>query len=152
MIPSPGTAMSAGPHPAAAFTGGAGTLAGKVALVTGGARSVGAVITRRLAAAGATVVVNHFHRSPAEARELCAEIERAGGTAVAMRASVAREEQLDRMFAKIGELFGRLDILVNNATDGVFAGLRRRSARTSWTGHGRRTRRAAWAARFGPDR
>ena len=122
-MPSPGTAMSACPHPAAAFTGGAGTLAGKVALVTGGARSVGAVITRRLAAAGATVVVNHFHRSPAEARELCAEIERAGGTAVALRASVAREEQLDRMFAKIGELFGRLDILVNNAADGAFAGL-----------------------------
>jgi NAD(P)-dependent dehydrogenase (short-subunit alcohol dehydrogenase family) len=68
--------------------------------VTGGARNVGAAINRRLAAVGATVVVNHF-RSPAEARELCADI-RVPVEAVALRASVTHEEQLDRMFGQIG--------------------------------------------------
>ena len=54
-------------------------------MVTGGARNDGAVNTRRLAAAGETVMVNHYWYS-AEARELCAEIERYGGTAIALRA------------------------------------------------------------------
>lgn len=93
---------------------GSAELRGKVALVTGGARNVGKVIAQRLAADGATVVVNHFH-SPGPARDTLAEIEAAGGRAHVIRASVAVPGQVDHMFAEIEERFGGLDILVNNA-------------------------------------
>ncbi|WP_327678445.1 cytochrome P450 [Kitasatospora sp. NBC_00458] len=95
-----------------------GELRGKVALVTGGARNVGKVIAKRLAADGALVVINHLH-SPGPARETQAEIERAGGQAYVLRASVAVRGQVDRMFDEIGERFGGLDILVNNAANGA---------------------------------
>lgn len=94
-------------------------LAGRVALVTGGARNTGAVIAKRLAAAGATVVINHL-RSPEQARVTVAEIEAAGGAADVIRASVARPEQVRRMFDEIADRYGRLDILVNSAADGHF--------------------------------
>ncbi|MDO5696343.1 MAG: SDR family oxidoreductase [Dermatophilus congolensis] len=94
-------------------------LAGRVALVTGGARNTGAVIAKRLAAAGATVIINHL-RSPEAARDTVAQIEAVGGTAHVIRASVARPEQVARMFAEVAERFGRLDILVNSAADGHF--------------------------------
>ena len=94
-------------------------LSGRVALVTGGARNTGAVIATRLAAAGATVIINHL-RSPEAARATVAQIEAAGGTAHVIRASVARPEQVERMFGEIAERFGRLDILVNSAADGHF--------------------------------
>ncbi|HET9871810.1 MAG TPA: SDR family oxidoreductase [Propionibacteriaceae bacterium] len=106
------------PHEQATTTGtGPGELAGRIALVTGGARNVGRVIAKRLAADGALVIINHF-RSPAEARHTQAEIEAAGGRAYVIRASVASPEQRDRMFDEIAETFGGLDILVNNAADG----------------------------------
>lgn len=94
-------------------------LAGRVALVTGAARNTGAVIAKRLAVAGATVVINHL-RSPEQARTTVAEIEAAGGTAHVIRASVARPEQVRRMFDEIADRYGRLDILVNSAADGHF--------------------------------
>ncbi|MEV6972026.1 cytochrome P450 [Kitasatospora sp. NPDC093806] len=93
-------------------------LSGKIALVTGGARNVGKVIAKRLAADGALVVINHLH-SPGPARETAAEIERAGGQAHVIRASVAVRGQVDRMFDEIEERFGGLDILVNNAANGA---------------------------------
>ncbi|WP_052398349.1 SDR family oxidoreductase, partial [Streptomyces sp. NRRL F-5123] len=97
---------------------GSAELHGKVALVTGGARNVGKVIAKRLAAGGATVVVNHFH-SPGPARDTLAEIEAAGGRAHVIRASVAVAGQVDHMFTEIEERFGGLDILVNNAAGGA---------------------------------
>ncbi|MFF2952814.1 cytochrome P450 [Kitasatospora sp. NPDC057965] len=91
---------------------------GRIALVTGGARNVGKAIAKRLAADGALVVINHLH-SPGPARETAAEIERAGGRAHVIRASVAVRGQVDRMFDEIEERFGGLDVLVNNAADGA---------------------------------
>ena len=92
-------------------------LVGKVALVTGGGKGVGKVIARTLAERGAHVIVNCFH-SYDRAKETCAELEALGASAEIMRASVAREDQVDRMFAEIEQLHGRLDILVNNAASG----------------------------------
>lgn len=93
-------------------------LDGKIALVTGGARNVGKVIAKRLAADGALVIINHLH-SPGPARETQAEIEQAGGRAAVIRASVAVRAQVDRMFDEIESKFGGLDILVNNAASGA---------------------------------
>ena len=93
-------------------------LDGKIALVTGGARNVGKVIAKRLAADGALVVINHLH-SPGPARQTQAEIEQAGGRAVVIRASVAVRAHVDRMFDEIESTFGGLDILVNNAANGA---------------------------------
>ncbi|MEU0110580.1 SDR family oxidoreductase [Streptomyces sp. NPDC006251] len=93
-------------------------LKGKVALVTGGARNVGKGISKALASRGAHVIINYFHSAEA-ARQTKAELERAGGQVTLIRASVARQEQVDRMFAEIDERFGYLDILVNNAASGA---------------------------------
>ncbi len=95
-------------------------LRGKVAVVTGGGKGVGAAISRELAARGAYVVVNHFHSSgPAE--DTVAAIRRAGGLARAVRASVAKREQVEALFASVADEHGGLDVLVNNAARGVFA-------------------------------
>lgn len=92
-------------------------LDGKVALVTGGGRGIGAAIARRLAESGATVVVT-YGQSGQRAQELIAGIEAAGGTGQAIHADnrdgAAVEAAVDKAIAD----YGRLDILVNNA--GVF--------------------------------
>lgn len=93
-------------------------LKGKLALVTGGARNVGKAVSKALAARGAHVIINYFH-SADEAKRTKAELEAAGGQVTLIRASVARQEQVDRMFAEIDERFGGLDILVNNAANGA---------------------------------
>lgn len=85
-----------------------------VALVTGGATGLGAECCRQLAAAGAAVAVNYANSEDA-ARELVAEIEAAGGSAVAIQANVGVEEECHRLVAKVERLYGRLDRLVNNA-------------------------------------
>ncbi len=93
-------------------------LAGKHALVTGATRGFGRAIALRLAAEGATVVVN-FRRSKSEAEQVVAEIEAMGGRALALRADVGRTESLDEMFETIRAELGRLDIVVANAAFGV---------------------------------
>ncbi|UXY30476.1 SDR family oxidoreductase [Streptomyces sp. HUAS TT20] len=93
-------------------------LTGKIALVTGGARNVGKAIAATLADHGAHVLVNYFH-SHEQAKETQRELRARGAQVDLLRASVARPEQVDRMFAEIDERFGRLDILVNNAADGA---------------------------------
>ena len=89
-------------------------LTGRVALVTGGGRDVGAEICRVLAAAGAKVAVN-YNASKAEAEAVVAEIKKTGATAAAYQADVADLEQVRRMIGQVKSDFGGLGILVNNA-------------------------------------
>ncbi|WP_437224337.1 SDR family NAD(P)-dependent oxidoreductase [Planctomicrobium sp. SH661] len=98
------------------------SLAGKVALVTGASKGIGAEIARRLAAAGASVIVN-YSSSQAGADRVVSEIAAAGGQAVAMGANLSQEGEIRKLFAQIQEKFGRLDILVNNAGIYEFAPL-----------------------------
>ncbi|MEU1318713.1 SDR family oxidoreductase [Streptomyces tibetensis] len=93
-------------------------LTGKVALVTGGSRGIGKAIARDLAARGADIVLNYFH-SHDQAKKTRDELVAQGARVDLVRASVARQEQVDRMFQEIDELHGRLDILVNNAANGA---------------------------------
>ena len=89
-------------------------LSGKVAVVTGASKGIGAAIARQLAAEGASVVVN-YASSRAGADQVVAAITAAGGKAVAVQADVARQADIDRLFAETKQAFGRLDVLVNNA-------------------------------------
>jgi 3-oxoacyl-[acyl-carrier protein] reductase len=89
-------------------------LEGKVALVTGGSRSLGAAIAKRLAADGAVVALT-FSASPDKADSVVRAIEAAGGKALAIRADAADIEAVRAAVAKTIEAFGGIDILVNNA-------------------------------------
>jgi 3-oxoacyl-[acyl-carrier protein] reductase len=92
-------------------------LSGKVAVVTGASKGIGASIAQHLAGEGAAVVVN-YSTSREGADKVVAEVERRGGKAVAVQADVARRADIQRLFAEAKRAFGRVDILVNNA--GVF--------------------------------
>jgi pteridine reductase len=89
--------------------------AGKVALVTGGARRVGRAFSLALAEAGCDVVVN-YNGSAAEAGETTADIERLGRRAIAVQADISRADDIARLILQAERAFGRLDILVNNAS------------------------------------
>ncbi len=90
------------------------SLTGKVAVVTGASKGIGAAIAVHLAAEGAAVVVN-YSSSKEGAERVVAEISRKGGKAVAVQANVAKKADIQRLFAETKKAFGRLDILVNNA-------------------------------------
>ncbi|KIA60689.1 SDR family NAD(P)-dependent oxidoreductase [Nocardia vulneris] len=92
-------------------------LTGKVALVTGGSRGIGAAIARKLAADGAAVAITYQNRD-VQAKAVVAEIESAGGRAVAYRADSADAAEVVRAVHQTASDLGRLDILVNNA--GIF--------------------------------
>ena len=100
-------------EPAAALAG-ATPLAGKTALVTGAATGIGRAIAATLAAAGASVVINHNHM-PEPAGNVVAEITEAGGTAIAAAADVSIRAEYQTMVRQMLAEFGRWDILVNNA-------------------------------------
>src|SRR5882762_485511 len=89
-------------------------LEGKVAVVTGASKGIGASIAQHLAAEGANVVVN-YSSSKEGADRVVAEIAKNGGKAVAVKANVAKKAEIQHLFAETKKAFGRLDILVNNA-------------------------------------
>ena len=97
-------------------------LTGKVAVVTGASKGIGASIAKHLAAEGAAVVVN-YASSKAGAERVVAEITGQGGKAVAVQADVAKHADVKRLFAEAKKAFGRLDVLVNNAGIYEFAPL-----------------------------
>ncbi len=118
-------------------------LDGRVALVTGSGRGVGRVVARLLASKGATVIVNSFH-SRADGEQTAADINDLGGSAVHLWGSVANPKHVDQIFQQIEGQFGRLDILICNASDGRIGSFMElneddwdRAFRTNVTGHHR---------------
>lgn len=97
-------------------------LKGKVAVVTGASKGIGASIARHLAAEGAAVVAN-YSSSQAGAQKVVDEITSSGGKAVAVQADVSKKADIERLFAETLKTYGRLDVLVNNAGIYEFAPL-----------------------------
>jgi len=89
-------------------------LQGKVAVVTGASKGLGAAIARRFGAEGATVVVN-YATSKEAADRVAADVNSAGGRGLAIKANMSNPTEVEAMFAEANKAFGRLDILVNNA-------------------------------------
>jgi 3-oxoacyl-[acyl-carrier protein] reductase len=90
------------------------SLAGRVALVTGGGRGFGRAIALALGRAGADIAVN-YNASPDQAAEVTRALDKEGRRAVALKADVASDEEVRALVGAVLERFGRLDILVNNA-------------------------------------
>jgi len=91
-----------------------GTLKGKVALVTGASKGIGAAIARELAASGAAVAVN-YSGSKAEAEKVVAEINQTGGKAIAVQANLGDPDAIGPLIDKTVKALGPIDVLVNNA-------------------------------------
>ncbi|HEY8715320.1 MAG TPA: SDR family oxidoreductase [Candidatus Acidoferrum sp.] len=95
-------------------------LDGKVALVTGSARRLGRAMALNLAAQGADLVV-HYHHSGAEAKEAVSEIRRMGRRAICVAADLGKKADIARLVSQAEKEFGRLDILINNASNFLHA-------------------------------
>src|SRR5215472_10025971 len=91
-----------------------GKLDGKVAIVTGASKGIGAGIAKALGEAGASVVVNSS-KSKESADKVVADIKSKGGTAIAIQGDVSKKQEVARIFSEAKKHFGKLDILVNNA-------------------------------------
>src|SRR6266496_4711031 len=91
-----------------------GKLNGKVAVVTGASKGIGAGIAKQFAAEGASVVVN-YASAKQDAERVVDEISKRGGKAIAIQANVAKKAEVERLFATAEKVFGKIDILVNNA-------------------------------------
>jgi 3-oxoacyl-[acyl-carrier protein] reductase len=91
-----------------------GKLNGKVAIVTGASKGIGAGIAKQLAAEGAAVVVN-YASAKSDADKVVDEIAKGGGKAAAVQGNVAKKAEVERLFAAAKKAFGKIDILVNNA-------------------------------------
>jgi 3-oxoacyl-[acyl-carrier protein] reductase len=90
------------------------SLSGKIAVVTGGSRGIGAAIATRLAIDGATVVVNYVSHQ-AEANDVVQKIVQAGGKGIAIQADISKTEDVHLLFEEVIERFEGLDLLINNA-------------------------------------
>lgn len=97
-------------------------LAGKVAIVTGASKGIGASIAQELAAEGASVVVNYL-TSKEGANRVVQSIEHKGGKAIAIQGNMANQKDINLLFTEANNAFGRLDILINNAGVYEFAPL-----------------------------
>jgi 3-oxoacyl-[acyl-carrier protein] reductase len=97
-------------------------LSGKVAVVTGASKGIGAAIAKELAAEGATVVVN-YASSKSGAEAVVNEIRKNGGKAVAVQGDVAKRADVVRLFGETEKAFGKVDVLINNAGIYEFAPL-----------------------------
>src|SRR4051794_36609334 len=95
-----------------------GKLNGKVAVVTGASKGIGAEIAKALASEGASVIVN-YASSKAGADAVVAAIAAKGGRAVAVQGDVSKQADITQLFAETKKAYGKLDILVNNA--GIYA-------------------------------
>src|SRR3954471_24673396 len=91
-----------------------GKLNGKIAVVTGASKGIGAGIAKHLAAEGAAVVVN-YAASKAAANNVVADIAKGGGKAIAIQADMSSKTDVERLFAEARRTLGTVDILVNNA-------------------------------------
>ena len=89
-------------------------LQGKVAVVTGASKGIGASIAKHLSDMGAAVVVN-YSSSKEGADRTVADIKKNGGNAIAVQANVAKKSDVERLFVEAAKAFGKVDILVNNA-------------------------------------
>ena len=105
-------------------------LTNKVAVVTGASKGIGAAIAKQLAAAGASVVVN-YASSKEGAEKVVTEIVSAGGKAIAVGASVAKESEVALLFEETKKAYGKVDILINNAGIYGFAPIEGVTERTS---------------------
>ena len=94
------------------------SLEGKLALVTGSGRGIGRAVALKLASQGADIIVNFFRRRDA-AEQTAKDVEALGVKAEVIRANVGDPAKIDEMFDTIGNNFGHLDILINNAASGV---------------------------------
>jgi 3-oxoacyl-[acyl-carrier protein] reductase len=94
-------------------------LNGKIAVVTGASKGIGAGIAKALAAQGATVIVN-YASSKADADAVVTHISAQGGSAIAVQADMSKGADVARLFDTVREHYGRLDVLVNNAGVAVF--------------------------------
>jgi 3-oxoacyl-[acyl-carrier protein] reductase len=94
-------------------------LQGKIAVVTGASKGIGAGIAKGLAAAGATVVVNYVS-SKSDAETVAAQITAQGGTAVSIQADMSKSVDVIRLFETVKADYGTLDVLVNNAGFAIF--------------------------------
>ncbi len=97
-------------------------LEGKVAVVTGASKGIGAGIAKALAEEGATVVVN-YSSSRQDAERVVAQISARAGKAIAVQGDVSKRADIERLFSEVKSRFGRIDILVNNAGGYGFAPL-----------------------------
>ena len=89
-------------------------LTGKVAVVTGGSRDIGRAIALKLAKEGAKVCINYCH-DESKAAETLEMIREAGGTAIAVKADVTKEQEVKALFKAVADAWSRIDVLVNNA-------------------------------------
>src|SRR5215475_191720 len=89
-------------------------LNGKVAVVTGASKGIGAEIAKQFAAEGAAVVVN-YASSKSDADKVVDQIAKSGGKAIAIQASVSKKAEVEKLFSTAEKALGKIDILVNNA-------------------------------------